>query len=209
MVKRLHYNALKMQSSPGLTGRVPLRGSELLDEDAELFEVMPRALLSAPLVAALRVLFADAATFGAWSSLDDALVGWPAGGAGPAPAGGALPIERSQPHTGAAAHEHGHAHESEQEGTLGSLSVAAAAHVLPPCALQALHAALRARLSQYRRPGPEGAAAELDRAEAAARRARTLADREAAGARMAALQLVSGERQLLEGALAALQPLLL
>ena len=182
-----------MQSSPGVTGRVPLRGSELLDEDAEPFEVMRRALLSAPLVAALRVLFADAATFGAWSGLDDALVGWPAGDGAPAPA---------------AAHGDEHAHEAGQEATLGSLSMAAAARLLPPCALQALHAALRARLGRYRRPGPEGASAELDRAEAAARRARTVAEREAAGARVAALRLVSGERQLLEDALAVLQPLL-
>ena len=191
-----------------MTGHVPLRGSELLDEDAEPFEVMPRALLSARLVAALRVLFTDVATFGAWSSLDDALVGWPAAGAAPGAAGGAAPGERSQPQAGAAAHADGHAHEAEEEGTLGSLGMAAAAHLLPPRALRALHAALRARLSQYRRPGPEGAAAELDRAEAAAKRARTAAEREAAGARVAALRLVSGERQLLEGALAALQPLL-
>ena len=185
-----------------MTGRV--RGSELLDEDAEPFEVMSRALLSAPLVAALRVLFAGAATFGAWSSLDDALAGWPAGGAAPGPAGGAAPGEQSQPQAGAAAPADGHAHGAEEEGTLGSLSVAAAAQLLPPRALQALHAALRARLSRYRRPGPEGAAAELDGAEAAARRAHTVAEREAAGARVAALRLVSGERQLLEGALAAL-----
>ena len=267
-----------------MTGHPAPTGSELLEEDAEPFEVMPRALLSAPLVAALRVLFADAAAFGAWSSLDDALVGWPAGGAAPGPAGGArlaaehghalegvglvskparagrsaesqqacgaddrtpddagaavqpcgepavaangrgheystasraASLDQSQPQAGVATQpgcgpaQDGHARQTGQDGAqLGSVSIPAAAHFLPPCALQALHAALLARLSQYRRPGPGGAAAELDRAEATAGKARGVAEREAAGARMAALRLVHGERQLLKGALAALRPLL-
>ncbi|KAK9826387.1 hypothetical protein WJX81_006693 [Elliptochloris bilobata] len=46
---------------------------EELDEDAEPFEVAPGALLSAPLVAALRMVFAAAAAaFNAWSGPDDA-----------------------------------------------------------------------------------------------------------------------------------------
>ena len=128
----------------------------------------------------------------------------------------AASVEQRQPQAGTAAQPGcglariGRAHEAGQEGTqLDSVSIAAAPRLLPPCALQALRAALQARLSQYRRPSPYGAAAELHLHHAvAAGKVRGVAEREAAGARITALQLVTGKRQLLEGFLVVLQPLL-
>ncbi len=224
-----------------------LRRSELLEEGAEPFEVAPGGLLSAPLVAALRVLFARAAAFAAWHTLDDALEGWPGGkpapespepvqtaragsrdardqadnprhspgghgveggasagrlrrcrpGAADAQPRAAAASEAGSP--GAAGRPDGGSFPGSEDAQLGSVSVAAAAGFLPPAALRALAATLRARLGLYaaaRRP------AALAQAAAAGQGGR--AAREAASAARAAQVLVQGETALLRDALAEL-----
>jgi len=223
------------------------RRSELLEEGAEPFEVAPGALLGAPLVAALRVLFARAAAFADWHTLDDALEGWPGGRPSPeapepvqaaragsrhaadpaddpqhSPGGhrveggaNAGRLRRCQPRAadaqprdtaapeagspGVAERPDGDTFPASEDEQLGSVSVAAAASFLPPAALNALAAALRARLSSY--AAPRGPAA-LAQAAAAGRGGR--AAREAASAARAASVLVQGEAALLRDALAEL-----
>ncbi len=163
------------------------RGSELLDEDAEPFEVAPGAMLSAPLVAALRVLFAGADAFAAWSGLDDALAGWPtrltAGKGAGAPVGPGTTNTNPPDEAGSEISEGGSvgAEDGSEPGAqLGSVSVADAAGsgtgsgFLAPAALGALGAALRTRLGAYGRGGRSPEAPTLA-AELAAPEVLTLA----------------------------------